>query len=64
MRDDHSGAPPYSRGVTLNGLKDELHSLHMRLLLAMQYHNEEAQADIQAQIAAVQAQMDRMCPGG
>ena len=42
-----------SRGVTLNTLKDELYSLNMRLLLAMQHHNEEAQEDIRAQMAAV-----------
>jgi hypothetical protein len=54
---------PNSRGVTLNSLKDELYSLNMRLLLAMQHHNEEAQEDIQVQIAAVQAEISRMCFG-
>lgn len=51
---------PMSAGriVTLNSLKDELHSLNMRLLLAMQHHNEEAQ------MAEVQTAIDRMCLGG
>lgn len=53
-----------SRVVTLNSLKDELHSLNMRLLLAMQHHNEEARRDIEAQMAEVQAAIDRMCLGG
>nr|WP_325299806.1 hypothetical protein [uncultured Oscillibacter sp.] len=54
---------PVSRGVTLNTLKDELYSLNMRLLLAMQHHNEEAQEDIRAQMAAVQAEIDQICSG-
>ena len=61
---DYSTNPlPAGRVVTLNSLKDELHSLNMRLLLAMQHHNEEAQRDIEAQMAAVQAEIDRMCLG-
>ena len=59
----HSEAQPKARVVTLNSLKDELYSLNMRLLLAMQHHNEEAQEDIQVQIAAVQAEISRMCFG-
>lgn len=63
MNNDHSGARPAARGLTLNGLKDELHSLNMRLLLAMQHHNEEEQEDIEAQMAAVQKEIDLMCLG-
>ena len=63
MSDYHPKALPASRGVTLNSLKDELYSLNMRLLLAMQHHNEEAQEDIKVQIAAVQAEISRMCLG-
>lgn len=33
------------RNITLNSLKDEMHSLNMRLLLAIQNHNQEAQED-------------------
>lgn len=63
MNNDHSEARPAARGLTLNGLKDELHSLNMRLLLAMQHHNEEVQEDIEAQMAAVQKEIDLMCLG-
>lgn len=64
MSDYQSKTVPVSRGVTLNTLKDELYSLNMRLLLAMQHHNEEAQKDIQAQMTVVQAEIDQMCLGG
>lgn len=64
MSDYRSKNTAASRGVTLNSLKDQLYSLNMRLLLAMQHHNEEAQEDIRAQMAAVQAEIDRMCLGG
>ena len=64
MSDYRSKATPASRGVTLNTLKDELYSLNMRLLLAMQHHNEEAQKNIQAQMKVVQAEIDQMCLGG
>ena len=42
------------RGITLNVLKDELHSLNRRMLLAMQTHDEAEQARITKAIAAVQ----------
>ena len=64
MSDYRSKNTPVSRGVTLNTLKDELYSLNMRLLLAMQHHNEEAQKNIQAQMTVVQAEIDQMCLGG
>ena len=58
MSDYHSKDAPASRAVTLNSLKDEQYSLNMRLLLAMQHHNEETQGDIRTQMAAVQAEID------
>lgn len=64
MSDYRSKNTAVSRGVTLNTLKDELYSLNMRLLLAMQHHNEEAQKDIQVQMTVVQAEIDQMCLGG
>ena len=64
MSDYQSKTVPVSRGVTLNTLKDELYSLNMRLLLAMQHHNEEAQKNIQAQMTVVQAEIHQMCLGG
>lgn len=42
------------RGITLNALKDELHSLNRRMLLAMQTHDEAEQARITREITAVQ----------
>lgn len=63
MSKDHAGARPAARGLTLNSLKDELHSLNMRLLLAMQYHNKEMQEEIEQQMAAVQKEIDLMCLG-
>ena len=61
MSDYRPKAKPASRGVTLNSLKTELYSLNMRMLLAMQNHDEEAQEDIEKQMAAVQGEIDRMC---
>lgn len=42
------------RSITLNALKDELHSLNRRMLLAMQIRDETEQARITREIAAVQ----------
>lgn len=42
------------RGITLNVLKDELHSLNRRMLLALQTHDEAEQARINGEISAVQ----------
>ena len=64
MSDYQSKAMPASRGDTLNSLKDELYSLNMRMLLAMQNHDEATQEDIKTQIAMVQAAIDQMCLGG
>lgn len=63
MSDYHFKPLLASRGVTLNRLKDDLCSLNMRMLLAMQCHNKEAQEDIKEQMAAVQAEIDQMCWG-
>ena len=63
MSDYHSKSRPVNRGGTLNSLKDQLYSLNMRMLLAMQNHDEEAQKDIKAQMAALQAEIDQMCLG-
>lgn len=64
MSDYHSKALAANRGVTLNSLKDQLYSLNMRLLLAMQNHDEESQEDIKGQMAVLQAEIDQMCLGG
>ena len=50
-----------NRSTTLNSLKNQLYSLNMRMLLAMQNHDGEAQEDIEKQMAAVQKEIDQMC---
>lgn len=54
---------PKDRRTTLNNLREQLHSLNMRMLLAVQNHNEEAQEEIKRQMAEVQKEIDRMCFG-
>ena len=61
MEDHYSKPNSINRGTTLNSLKDQLCSLNMRLLLAMQHHNEAMQEDIRKQMAAVQKEIDQMC---
>lgn len=60
MDDNHSNSRTANRGVTLNSLKEQLYSLNMRMLLAMQNHDEETQDDIRKQMIAVQAEINRM----
>ncbi len=50
-------------GTTLNNLKDQLYSLNMRMLLAIQNHDEETQKRIKKQMTEVQAEIDSMCSG-
>lgn len=52
------------RGITLNSLKNEMYSLNMRMLLAMQNHNQEAQEEIKKQMIRVQDEIDHMNAGG
>lgn len=61
MGDGHSR--PHNRTRTLNALKEQLYSLNMRMLLAMQNHDEEAQEEIRKQIAVLQEEIDQMCMG-
>ena len=61
MTNYHSAEQSAARGVTLNSLKSELYSLNMRMLLATQNHDEDAQKDIIEQMATVQAEIDQMC---
>lgn len=57
---DSLDASPVRRGVTLNNLKDELYSLQMRLLLAVQNHDTEVQRDLESQIIEVQKQIKEL----
>lgn len=63
MGDYHSKPGSINRSTTLNSLKDQLYSLNMRMLLAMQNHDEDMQEDIEGQMAAVYAEIDQMCLG-
>lgn len=65
MGDDHKyKAALAGRGATLNSLKDQLYSLNMLMLLAIQNHDESEQKEIRAQMAEIQAEIDRMPLGG
>lgn len=64
MGDYHSRSHAAARAGTLNALKEQQHSLNMRMLLAMQNHDEDAQENLRRQMAAVQLEIDRMCLGG
>lgn len=51
---------PGSRGVTLNDLRDQQHSLNMQMLLAIQVHDESEQALLKKRMAELQIQIDRL----
>ncbi len=48
------------RGETMNSLKMKQQSLNMQLLLALQSHDEEAQAELEGQLKSVANQITRM----
>lgn len=62
MGDDHFRA--HNRAGTLNALKEQMCSLNMRMLLALQNHDEETQEEIRKQMAVLQEEIDQMCLGG
>lgn len=64
MGDYRSKRQPSTRAGTLNALKEQLYALNMRMLLAMQNHDEDTQENIRRQMSAVQMEIDRMCLGG
>lgn len=53
-----------NRSGTLNSLKEQMYSLNMRMLLAIQNHDEEAQEKIWKQMGAAQKEINQMCLGG
>lgn len=64
MHDSRKPSAPFaSRGVTLNTLKDQLYSLNMRMLLAMQNHDEEMQEEIKTQMSKVQDEINYISIG-
>ncbi len=48
------------RGITLNTLRDQQYSLNRQMLLALQLGDEKAQERIQAQLAEIQTEIDRI----
>jgi len=56
--------PGPSGGVTLNDLRDQQYSLHMRLLLAIQVHDGAAQKRLEEQLAEIQQRIDRITMPG
>lgn len=64
MDDYHSKPHIANRRGTLNSLKEQMYSLNMRMLLAIQNHDEEAQEEIRKQMAVLQEEINRMCLGG
>ncbi|MCI8740521.1 MAG: hypothetical protein HFG10_10495 [Oscillibacter sp.] len=48
------------RGITLNTLRDQQFSLNRQMLLALQLGDEKAQERIQAQLAEIQTEIDRI----
>ena len=48
------------RGITLNTLRDQQFSLNRQMLLALQLGDEKAQGRIQAQLAEIQTEIDRI----
>lgn len=64
MGDYHSKLPAVNRTGTLNDLKEQLHSLNMRMLLAMQAHDRQMEEDLQEQMTEVQRKIDQLCAGG
>lgn len=55
--------PSEGRGVTLNHLLEEQHSLNMRLLLAVQLRDMAAQEQLRAELEDLAAQIERLFSG-
>ncbi|MEY8387073.1 hypothetical protein AALC17_07220 [Oscillospiraceae bacterium 38-13] len=55
--------PSEGRGVTLNQLLEEQHSLNMRLLLAVQLRDMAAQEQLRAELEDLAVQIERLFSG-
>lgn len=60
MKDQRFREALAGRGITLNTLWDQQYSLNRQMLLALQLGDEKAQERIQAQLAEVQTEIDRI----
>lgn len=59
----HNTPPPGTR-ITLSGLKEQLYTLNMQMLLAIQCHDAKTQEEIRKKMDELQKQMDRLSTGG
>lgn len=50
--------------ITLSSLKEQLYTLNMRMLLAIQSRDEEAQEEIRRQIDELQTKIKHLSLGG
>ncbi len=48
------------RGETMSGLKDRQHALNMRLLLAIQSHDADMQAELELRLEELREQIRRL----
>ena len=60
---EHKKNTPVSRHTAFNNLKEQLYSLNMRLLLAMQCHAKETETKIIQEIAEIRQKIDHMSLG-
>lgn len=62
MTQEKSGAAFMGRGISLNSLREQQYALTRQMLLAIQLHDTQAQAQerLQARLAEVQEQIDRI----
>ena len=60
MNYEKPGEALAGRGITLNILRDQQYSLNRQMLLAIRLSDAKTQERIQAQLAEVQAEIDRI----
>ena len=65
MNQYHKQKAPVFEGVriTLSGLKEQLYTLNMQMLLAIQCRDEKTQEQIRKKMEELQKQMDRLSMG-
>ena len=56
----YHNAKSNERGVTMQNLKEKLYSLNMRMLLAIQYHDDAKQTELEKQIHTLQEDIERL----
>lgn len=56
--------PSNEKRITLNSLKEQLYTLNMQMLLAIQCHDEKVQEEIRKKMDELQEEMDQLILGG